>query len=130
MSYEEEFPFVWGMIYYPLVVTMFFINCFADVEPSLIPWEKSQVGLHSNSFLLVLKYLIDYMFNIQKPSPEAGASMVSVLTYFWFRPLIWTGYKNPLETKDLWDLDENDKSRSVVPKYDRNWEKALQNAAK
>ena len=30
MSEEEEFPFVWFMIYFPLVVAMFFLNFFAD----------------------------------------------------------------------------------------------------
>lgn len=33
MSNEEEYPFVWEMIYYPLVLAMIFINCFADKEP-------------------------------------------------------------------------------------------------
>ena len=33
MSEEEEYPFVWEMIYYPLILAMIFINCFADKEP-------------------------------------------------------------------------------------------------
>lgn len=33
MSKEEEFPFVWAMVYYPLVIGMLIINCFADKPP-------------------------------------------------------------------------------------------------
>ncbi len=44
MSKEEEYPFVWEMIYYPLVVAMLFINCFADKEPLYMEGEsKSDV---------------------------------------------------------------------------------------
>ena len=44
MSSDEEFKFVWAMIYYPLVVLMFFINCFADAEPQFrFGYSKSDV---------------------------------------------------------------------------------------
>ena len=43
MSSEEEFAFVWDMIYFPLVVFMFFINCFSDVAPRYSDAEKSDV---------------------------------------------------------------------------------------
>ena len=45
LSHEEEYPFVWAMIYYPLVVVMFFINCFADVAPRHDGEEKSDVNI-------------------------------------------------------------------------------------
>ena len=45
LSHEEEYPFVWAMIYYPLVVVMFFINCFADVAPHYDGEEKSDVKI-------------------------------------------------------------------------------------
>ena len=56
--------------------------------------------------------------------------MLSMLTYYWFRPLAWKGYKKPLESKDLWDINEKDKSRSIVPIYDKYWEYSLKKAAK
>lgn len=44
MSTEEEFSFVWNMIYFPLVFFMFLVNCFSDVEPRYTDGEKSDVG--------------------------------------------------------------------------------------
>lgn len=44
MNKMETYPFVWEMVYYPLVVVMFFINCFADKEPLYMEGEgKSDV---------------------------------------------------------------------------------------
>ena len=34
MSSEEEFSFIWMMVYYPLVVLMLLLNCFAEPEPA------------------------------------------------------------------------------------------------
>lgn len=67
---------------------------------------------------------------LKNPSPEEGASMLSTLTYYWFRPLAWKGYRKPLESKDLWDINEKDKCRSIVPIYDKHWENSLKKAAK
>lgn len=56
--------------------------------------------------------------------------MLSIVTYSWFDPLIWKGYKKPLESKNLWDLNQKDKSRAVVPRFDKHWEYSLKKAAK
>jgi ATP-binding cassette, subfamily C (CFTR/MRP), member 1 len=39
--------------------------------------------------------------------------------------MAWKGYKKPLETKDLWDLNDEDKSRAVVPTFDKFWSAKL-----
>lgn len=103
MSRQEEFPFVWAMIYYPLVIGMLIVNCFADKPP-----RYSHDGEKSDN-----------------PSPEENASFLSVITYQWFDKMAWLGYKKPLEASDLWDLNNRDKSRSVVPRFDKHWEKSL-----
>ena len=36
--------------------------------------------------------------------PEATASPLSWIFFQWIDPLLWLGYKNPLEMKDLWEL--------------------------
>lgn len=33
------------------------------------------------------------------------------------------GYRRPLEAKDLWSLNKEDKSEAVVPGLARNWAK-------
>ncbi|WAQ96712.1 MRP3-like protein [Mya arenaria] len=36
------------------------------------------------------------------------------------------GYKRALVATDLWNLNPNDKSRNIMPKFDHNWQKELQ----
>ena len=44
MSQEEEFPFVWNMIYFPLVFGMFVLNFISDAAPKYVEGEiKSDV---------------------------------------------------------------------------------------
>ncbi|XP_059352167.1 multidrug resistance-associated protein 1-like isoform X3 [Daphnia carinata] len=108
MNNMETYPFVWEMVYYPLIVLMFFINCFADKEPLYMEGESKS----------------------DNPCPEEGASFLNVITYTWLDSLIWKGYRKPLETVDLWDLNNRDKSKSVVPRFEKHWQKALSKQAK
>jgi len=41
--------------------------------------------------------------------------------FFWFDKLAWKGYKKPLTTNDLWDLNPEDKSAALVPLFDKYW---------
>ncbi|XP_017579160.1 canalicular multispecific organic anion transporter 2 isoform X1 [Pygocentrus nattereri] len=56
------------------------------------------------------------------PCPESTAGFLSRLTFWWFTSLAIKGYKNPLETKDLWSLNKQDCSDTVVPELLREWE--------
>lgn len=38
--------------------------------------------------------------------PELQANWFSRLVFYWVQPILSTGYKRPLETHDLWDLDD------------------------
>lgn len=58
---------------------------------------------------------------LQLPSREATASFPSRITFQWFWPLAYLGYKKPLEFKDLWDLNPEDKSRAVVDHFNKFW---------
>jgi hypothetical protein len=40
--------------------------------------------------------------------------------------LIWRGFKSALEYKDLWDLNPNDKSETLVPLFEKEWNLQLQ----
>ncbi|KAK2885071.1 ATP-binding cassette sub-family C member 3 isoform X2 [Channa argus] len=57
------------------------------------------------------------------PCPEATAGFLSRMTFWWFTSMAIKGYKMPLETKDLWSLNERDSSKVTVPKLFREWEK-------
>ena len=39
--------------------------------------------------------------------------------------MAWKGYKKPLEVQDLWELNPEDKSRAVVPIFDKHWSAKL-----
>ena len=57
------------------------------------------------------------------PCPEILASCPSRLFFSWFTGIAWTGVKRPLVAEDLWDLNPIIASRTVVPKFNRYWEK-------
>ena len=61
---------------------------------------------------------------LQSQSPEESASFASRLIYHWFDGLVWKGYKKPLEQPDLSDLNREDKSQNLVPKFNDDWEKS------
>ncbi|KAL1278362.1 hypothetical protein QQF64_025035, partial [Cirrhinus molitorella] len=56
------------------------------------------------------------------PCPEMGASFLSKITFWWITGLMVTGFKRPLEEKDLWSLNAEDKSQKVVPQLVRRWD--------
>lgn len=53
------------------------------------------------------------------------ASYPSRVLFSWFNALAWTGYRRPLETSDLWNMNYEDSSREVVPIFDKHWERSL-----
>ncbi|XP_075949233.1 ATP-binding cassette sub-family C member 3 isoform X3 [Anarhichas minor] len=62
------------------------------------------------------------------PCPEATAGFLSTMTFWWFTRLAIKGYKQPLENKDLWSLNQRDSSKVMVPKLLQEWEKELAKA--
>ncbi|KAF9791463.1 hypothetical protein SFRURICE_007480 [Spodoptera frugiperda] len=97
-----KYNFVSYMVYFPLIVIMFILNCFADLPPKDSPYkyEKNQC-------------------------PENASGFPSRLTFSWFDPLALTGFRRSLTEEDLWALNPQDSSTEVVPKFDKFWEKSL-----
>ncbi|OTB06198.1 hypothetical protein M426DRAFT_10014 [Hypoxylon sp. CI-4A] len=52
-----------------------------------------------------------------EPSREPLASVLSLLTFSWIDPMLWQGYKEPLEIKHVWNLLPRDKSGTVLASY-------------
>uniref|UniRef100_A0A8C2AUB4 Multidrug resistance-associated protein 1 n=1 Tax=Cyprinus carpio TaxID=7962 RepID=A0A8C2AUB4_CYPCA len=73
---------------------------------------------------LILACLSDQppLFSQANPCPELGASFLSRITFWWITGLMVIGYKRPLEEKDLWSLNTEDKSEKVVPQLVRRWD--------
>ncbi|KFQ30724.1 Multidrug resistance-associated protein 1, partial [Merops nubicus] len=61
--------------------------------------------------------------NDPNPCPEFSASFLSRITFWWITGLMIQGYRRPLEAKDLWSLNKEDKSEEIVPGLARNWAK-------
>lgn len=49
-----------------------------------------------------------------EPSHEPLASLYSLASYSWIDPLIWDGYKSPLEMKRVWNLRKDDHAIVVL----------------
>lgn len=87
--------------HYVLLVILFILNFFVDIEPQI--WNEK------------LKIL-------ENPTPQLTASFPSKLFYAWATPLMWKGYKNPLELSCLWSVDPSLTSRGSVPIFDKYYD--------
>ncbi|CAG2053140.1 unnamed protein product [Timema podura] len=157
---EPFFPFVSYMIYYPVTVAIFILNCFADAPPkySEYPPVEEVVLCVSHSPLMIfdimkprsgdLAITIDFIqeaailcpvaamksvncvLQFINPCPEQGASFLSKLFFSWFDALAWKGFRKPLETSDLWNMNPEDTSSEIVPMFDKYWEKSKRKSEK
>lgn len=50
-------------------------------------------------------------------------------TFFaWFDTLALKGFRKPLEADDLWDMNPEDSSREIVPKFEKHWYNTIRKA--
>ena len=90
---------------YGFIIMLFISNFFADKEP--VQYDEK-------------------LKNISNLSPEMSASFPSKLTFFWATPLMWKGYRNPLESSMLWSMNPRVTSKGVVPLFDKCLQKEVQ----
>ncbi|XP_026991190.1 multidrug resistance-associated protein 1 isoform X3 [Tachysurus fulvidraco] len=99
LSSVNIFRYTTFYIYYTLLLISLVLSCIPDRPPLFSPTVKDQ--------------------NL---CPEAGASFLSRITFWWITGLMMRGYKKPLEEKDLWSLNPEDESQRVVPQLVRRWD--------
>ncbi|XP_054570748.1 multidrug resistance-associated protein 1 [Eptesicus fuscus] len=87
-------------IYFSLVLIQLVLSCFSDRSP-----------------------LFSETINDPNPCPESGASFLSRISFWWITGLMVRGYRQPLESTDLWSLNREDMSSQVVPILVKNWKK-------
>ncbi|XP_065205454.1 multidrug resistance-associated protein 1-like [Planococcus citri] len=104
---RDTIEFATYMLYYPALVMIFVLNCFADSRPR------------------ILRHPLD-----ENACPENGSSVLSQLLFAWFDPLTWKGYKKPLENEDLWSINYTLSSASVVRKFEKHWNEIVERAKK
>ncbi|NXG80683.1 MRP1 protein, partial [Baryphthengus martii] len=96
----DAFRYVTFCIYYILLLIQLILCCFPERPP-----------------------LFSETVNDPNPCPEFSASFLSRITFWWITGLMVQGYRRPLEAKDLWSLNKEDKSEEIVPGLARNWAK-------
>ncbi|XP_015122091.1 multidrug resistance-associated protein 1 isoform X1 [Diachasma alloeum] len=99
---EDSYWRISYVIYYPIVLALFLLNCLVDDKPKFSEYAE-----------------------VDKPCPEQSASYPSRMTFAWFDALAWRGFKKPLETSDLWSMNPEDTASEIVPKFDKYWNKSL-----
>ncbi|KAI1125126.1 multidrug resistance-associated protein [Nemania abortiva] len=52
-----------------------------------------------------------------EPSREPLASVFSLVTFSWLDPILWQGYKEPLEMDKVWNLIPRDKAAVILAHY-------------
>uniref|UniRef100_A0A0F7ZCE2 ATP-binding cassette, sub-family C (CFTR/MRP), member 3 n=1 Tax=Crotalus adamanteus TaxID=8729 RepID=A0A0F7ZCE2_CROAD len=100
---EGRFRIIIFYIYFALILIEFILSCFKEKPPFFSP-----VNLDPN------------------PCPELNSGFLSRITFWWFTSLVIQGYKKPLEDKDLWSLNADDKSEVIVQKLQKEWDKQKQ----
>ena len=97
------FQFINYMIYFSLIGTMLFLNCFADKTPRNSTYPKTA-----------------------NPSPELSASFLSQIFFQWFDKTTWIGWRKPLTEKDIYDINPEDTSRALIPPFDKYFQESVE----
>ena len=84
-------------IQYSMIILLFILNLFSDAKP---------------------KQIDPRLKNLTNPCPKIAASFFSKITFGWVAPLMWKGFRNPLEPSQLWQVDPKMASREIVPLFD------------
>ncbi|XP_069756348.1 ATP-binding cassette sub-family C member 2 isoform X2 [Narcine bancroftii] len=63
-------------------------------------------------------------------NPQISASFLSRITFNWFNRMMIMGYRKPLETKHLWELNEEDKCQAIYSKFEKHMNQGLKKAQK
>lgn len=106
----SNYRFASTIIYFPLVVLQFLNHCFTDKQPRIS---------HYNP--------LNTSGGITKECPEISASFLNRILFVWFEPIIWKGYRRPLTSDDLYELDPRETSKHLSPAFDQYWQKSVEN---
>ncbi|KAK6765506.1 hypothetical protein RB195_025428 [Necator americanus] len=97
---QDSPHFFFYMVYYVLICLELILSCFADTPSGA--------------------------FSGKHVCPELSASFLNQITFTWFTGLAVKGYKKPLERDDLWDLDERDCAKNLIPQFYKYFTPELQ----
>ena len=101
----EDYLFLSNMIYFPIICIQLLLHCVADRKPQKSKFKQ----LKSNA-------------KTYNPIPEIFSSFLRKITFMWFDPMAWNGFRKPLEEKDMWDINPQNASIEVAPSFDKYWQ--------
>lgn len=65
--------------------------------------------------------------DIENLTPEKYSSFASRALFAWFDPFAWVGFRKVLEYEDLWGLVRANRCAGVVPMWDAQWNRMMEN---
>lgn len=98
----EHYHFVSYIIFFVTSALILILNCFTDAEPQQMKYATGD-----------------------KPCPELSASFPSKLFFHWFDSFVWMGYRRPLVNDDLWNMNPEDTSPEVTPRFLKYWNQTV-----
>ncbi|KAK8766469.1 hypothetical protein V5799_006750 [Amblyomma americanum] len=99
---QIEFRFVTIVMYCPVLVGQFLLSCFADTPQDISPKMAA------------------------KQCPEARASFLSRLLFWWFNGMAILGFMRPLQMYQMWFLDESNQTAKISEDFSYHFEKEKQ----
>jgi ATP-binding cassette, subfamily C (CFTR/MRP), member 1 len=103
----ESFQFINYCTYFALISIMLILSLFADKEPQHSSYPK-----------------------FSNPNPELRSGGFLKLFFAWLDPTVWKGYRRPLIEQDIYDINPEYSSAILVPPFDRNFLKSVENSEK
>ncbi|XP_054437323.1 ATP-binding cassette sub-family C member 2 isoform X2 [Pteronotus mesoamericanus] len=61
-------------------------------------------------------------------NPSLTASFLSNITFSWYDSIVLKGYKQPLTLEDIWEVDEQSKSKTLVSRFEKHMVRELPQA--
>ena len=96
---------------------------------TLVGLELVYACMHALLYIPALCIVLSVLGIIQRrPCPEEDAHFLSRITWWWQNGQIWHGWRRPIKYEDLADLNTNDKSRVIAPRFQRIWNEELEKA--
>ncbi len=100
----EQYKNIYYIIYFLLTVIEFLLSGISDAEPRFTSYMKTRD---------------------LNPNPLLKAGIFSRIFFVWLIGLIYKGYKNPLEGKDVYDLPPDQKANEVYGSFHKELKKGL-----
>ena len=60
--------------------------------------------------------------------PQEEANFVSRIMFWWIIPLLWKGWRRPLQQDDLYEVRDKDQSCKLTKRLEEKWEQEVQSA--